>query len=66
MTIQLQISHDNEKIQFLNSDFGVMGFTDYTPPVWEELLGVNWYVDEKKLLIKRKHIFIQVQKNLEN
>lgn len=66
MSVRLQISHDDETIQFLNEEFGILGFTDYTSKAWEELSLVNWYVDEKKLLMKQKPIFIRVQSDLEN
>lgn len=50
MSVQLELSHNNKQIQFLNKDFGIMGFTDYTPVIWGELSKVNWYVNEKRFV----------------
>lgn len=54
MSIKLEISHKDDLIQFINRDYGIMGFTDFTPIVWNELSKLNWYVDEKKFLNQEK------------
>lgn len=54
MSVKLQISHDGEKIQFLNNDFGILGFTDFTNEIWEKLSMFNWYIDEQKFVKKEK------------
>ncbi|PIC83305.1 hypothetical protein [Sporosarcina sp. P1] len=54
MGVPLQLSHSDQQIQFLNKEYGIMGFTDYTPVIWEELSKVNWYVDEKKFVNDEK------------
>lgn len=54
MSIKLQISHDEKEIKFFNKDLGILGFTDYTAKVWEEVSIVNWYVDERKIAKKEK------------
>lgn len=48
MSVKLEISYDDRRIQFLNKEYGIIGFTDYTPKIWEEISKVNWYVNEKK------------------
>ena len=48
MGVLLQISNDNKRIQFLNKEHGILGYTDYTSTIWRKLSKVNWYVDEKK------------------
>ncbi|WP_263867651.1 hypothetical protein [Paenibacillus polymyxa] len=37
MSVKLQISHDEKEIKFFNKDLGILGFTDYTAKVWEEV-----------------------------
>ncbi|MGE5474534.1 MAG: hypothetical protein ACM3UU_09970 [Ignavibacteriales bacterium] len=54
MSVKLQISHDYEKIQLNNKEYGVTGLTDYTPAVWNELSAVNWYVNEREFIENKK------------
>lgn len=54
MSIKLQISHDEKEIKFFDKDLGILGFTDYTAKVWEEISTVNWYVNESKIAKNEK------------
>ncbi|MDA1531019.1 hypothetical protein [Bacillus cereus group sp. TH260-2LC] len=54
MSVKLQLSYDNEQIQFFNKEYGIVGFTDYTPTIWKDLSKVNWYVDEKMFVDHKK------------
>lgn len=55
MKAKLQISHDDKTIQFFNEELGVLGFTDYTSEIWEELRTINWYVNKEKFIKKEKN-----------
>ncbi|TKJ83750.1 hypothetical protein PaeCFBP13512_22300, partial [Paenibacillus sp. CFBP13512] len=54
MKLKLELSHADDKIDFFNKNLNIIGFTDYTPMIWEELSKVNWYIDEKKYLNNEK------------
>lgn len=49
MSIKLKVSHDENEIKFFDKDLGILGYTDFTAEIWEEISTVNWYVNESKI-----------------
>ena len=48
MGIKLKLTHFDNRINFVNQEYGIFGYTNYSSGLFEELTKVNWYVDEKK------------------
>ncbi|OXS76397.1 hypothetical protein B1B04_05335 [Lysinibacillus sp. KCTC 33748] len=52
--MKLEISHDNNKICFKNSEIGFYGYTTFNQDLFEKINSVGWSVNDKKFLNKEK------------
>lgn len=50
MGVLLDVTHDEQKINFRNTDINFYGYTTYSEEVWENIKDVNWYIDDKRYL----------------
>lgn len=50
----LDISHDNKKIYFKNSEINFYGYTTFDQDLFDKLNSVGWSINEKKFLNKEK------------
>lgn len=64
MSILLTLTHDEKVINFKNDEYEVYGVTNFKKEFFDELIQVNWYVDEKNSFRMKKHIFTQDQVDL--
>ena len=54
MSVLLTLTHDEKVINFINEEYEVRGITNFKKEFFDELIQVNWYVDEKKLFQNEK------------
>lgn len=57
MSILLTLTHDEKFIHFKNEEYEVYGVTTFKKEFFDELIQVNWYVNEKKLIKNEKTYF---------